>query len=184
MDDGDTVTMNLDNRNEWNVKVEITDVFYTTTYQLAVDKGIPIIFFDRGKRSVGVNCFPENDESFEVDGVDILRAIQYQSGDVQEISNFAVFNGYISDSATQVGFSIPLPKSMGNLTPTLTELKVNVRTADGGYIFSNSYSSTGYDIINDSSCTVALRKPMENMLSITIDRTTAGRTGRDCSSKL
>lgn len=176
MSDDSTVTMNLDNTQEWNVKVEITDLFYTTSYQLAVDKGIPIIFFDRSKRSVGVNCFPENDESFEVDGVDILKAIQYQSGDVQEISNFAVFNGYISDSATQIGFSIPLPKSMGNLTPTLTELKVNVRTADGGYIFSNSYSSTGYDIINDSDCTVVLRKPMENMLSITIDRTTAHDT--------
>lgn len=69
MADDSTVTLNLDNEQQWNVKVTVTDVFATTTYLINVDKGIPIIFFDREKRSVGINCFPQYDESFESDGL-------------------------------------------------------------------------------------------------------------------
>ena len=76
MADGATVTMNLDNTQEWNVKVTITDLFGTTTYQLSVDKGIPIIFFDRQLRSVGFNCFPTQEESVEASGL-ILDDIIY-----------------------------------------------------------------------------------------------------------
>ena len=76
MQDGATVTMNLDNTQEWNVKVTITDLFGTTTYQLSVDKGIPIIFFDRQLRSVGFNCFPTQEESVEASGL-ILDDIIY-----------------------------------------------------------------------------------------------------------
>lgn len=68
MADESTVTMSLDNTQEWNIKVTITDVFASTSYLLSVDKGIPLIFFDRQLRSVGVNCFPDNPESFEVGG--------------------------------------------------------------------------------------------------------------------
>lgn len=67
MADGATVTMNLDNTKEWNIKVTVTDVFATTSYILSIDKGIPIIFFDRQLRSVGINCFPSDDGSCEVD---------------------------------------------------------------------------------------------------------------------
>ena len=69
MSDESTVTMDLDNTKEWNIKVTITDVFATTTYLLAVDKGIPIIYFDRLLRAVGVNCFPDEEGSFATDGL-------------------------------------------------------------------------------------------------------------------
>jgi hypothetical protein len=59
----------LDNTKEWNIKVTVTDVFATTTYLLAVDKGIPIIYFDRLLRAVGVNCFPDEEGSFATDGL-------------------------------------------------------------------------------------------------------------------
>ena len=76
MSDRQTVTMNLDNTQEWNVKVTVTDLFASTSYILSVDKGIPIIFFDRQKRSVGINCFPTQEESIESDGL-ILDDIVY-----------------------------------------------------------------------------------------------------------
>lgn len=76
MSDMQTVTMNLDNTQEWNVKVTITDAFATTSYILSVDKGIPIIFFDRLKRSVGINCFPTQEGSIEASGL-ILDDVVY-----------------------------------------------------------------------------------------------------------
>lgn len=69
MADESTVTMNLDNTYEWNIKVEVTDAFQTTTYLLNIDKGIPIFFADRLRRSVGINCFPEEDNILAVNGM-------------------------------------------------------------------------------------------------------------------
>jgi hypothetical protein len=66
MADESTVTMTLDNTHEWNIKVEIADAFQTTTYLLNIDKGIPIFFADRLRRSVGINCFPEEDNILAV----------------------------------------------------------------------------------------------------------------------
>lgn len=62
-------TIQLDNTKQWNVKVIVTDKIGSTTYNLTVDRGIPLIFFDRLNRSVGVNRIPQGDESLEVDGV-------------------------------------------------------------------------------------------------------------------
>lgn len=62
------VTINLDNRYQWNIRVIVTDRIGSTTYNLTVDRGIPIIFFDRKRRSVGVNTFPNSDETLEVEG--------------------------------------------------------------------------------------------------------------------
>ena len=76
MQDEQTVTMNLDNTMTWDVKVTIVDVFATTTYLFSVDKGIPIAFFDRAMRSVGINCFPTEPESLESDGL-IIDDIVY-----------------------------------------------------------------------------------------------------------
>ena len=76
MSDESTVTMTLDNTQTWDVKVTVVDVFATTTYLLSIDKGIPIFFVDRQLRSVGINCFPSEEESLESDGL-IIDDIVY-----------------------------------------------------------------------------------------------------------
>lgn len=62
------VTVTLDNTKQWNIRVIVTDRIGSTTYNLIVDRGLPIIYFDRLKRSVGVNCFPSADNVLESDG--------------------------------------------------------------------------------------------------------------------
>lgn len=69
--DGITSQFTLDNLYSWNVQVLLEDRIGSTTYNLFVDKGLPIIFFDRLNNSVGVECFPTNTNSLEVDGVDV-----------------------------------------------------------------------------------------------------------------
>jgi len=72
LSDNVTTTLTLDNLYEWDVQVLITDRLGSTTYNLTVGKGMPIIYFDRLKRSVGVDCFPEQTESIELSGKKVL----------------------------------------------------------------------------------------------------------------
>lgn len=62
-------TINLDNSYQWNVKIIATDSLGSSVnYVLFVDKGIPLFFVDKDKNSIGINCFPVNDNSLEVNG--------------------------------------------------------------------------------------------------------------------
>lgn len=62
-----------DNQYKWDVQVTLVDAFGgTTTYNLSLNRGLPLIFFDVEKNSVGVNGFPANDDSFEVLGLSVL----------------------------------------------------------------------------------------------------------------
>ena len=64
-----STTINLDNSYQWNVRIVTTDALGTSIpYVLFVDKGIPLFFVDKDKNSIGINCFPVNDESLEVNG--------------------------------------------------------------------------------------------------------------------
>lgn len=75
LSDGVTSTLTLDNLYEWNVQVLITDLFGSTTYNLTVGIGLPIIFFDRLLHSTGFNCFPTGEKTVEVNGVNIERSV-------------------------------------------------------------------------------------------------------------
>lgn len=67
---------NADNTYSWDVKVILTDKIGSTTYNLLLYKGIPLMFWDRLLSSIGVNCFPSNQYSFALNGIDIIEAIQ------------------------------------------------------------------------------------------------------------
>lgn len=76
MNNHDTVTETLDNERDWFILVMVTDRFgsvVNTTYYLS--KGMPIIFFDKDKYAIGVNCFPAHDNTFEVDGAVLNRNV-------------------------------------------------------------------------------------------------------------
>ena len=64
--------MSKDKNYAWNYQIVIKDKFGTTTYNLTLAKGKFILFVDTKKLSVGVNCFPTNSESLEVNGVEVL----------------------------------------------------------------------------------------------------------------
>ena len=72
---GDNVTtqFSIDNTYAWNIKVTITDLLGTTTYNIFIDKGIPIVYFDRLNNSTGFNCFPKNQKSVEINGQNIMN---------------------------------------------------------------------------------------------------------------
>ena len=170
---GQTTVLSLDNTEAWNVKIIVSDKLDSTPYVLYVDRGQPIIFFDRLKTSVGINCFPQDSESLEVNGVNILDALFYKAGDTYSVSGRIVDNGYISNSSKQINFTITLPKSMANVTPTITDLKVNGRHVGGGYVFSSAYISAGYDVLADSNLTVSILSKQDDFITVLIESATA-----------
>lgn len=66
---GQTTTLTLDNAYAWDVQVMVTDIFSSTTYTETLQRGgTPLIFFDRLRSSVGINCFPQGTNTLEVGG--------------------------------------------------------------------------------------------------------------------
>lgn len=77
---GNTQTsFDIDNKFAWDIRVIVSDLIGSTTYNLFVDKGIPIVYFDRLLSSMGVNCFPKYDNSFEANGVSLSGKVLYNS---------------------------------------------------------------------------------------------------------
>lgn len=68
LSDNVTATFTADNQYEWDVQVVVQDNLATTTYNLTLGVGQPILFIDRTKRNVGVDCFPQSTNAFEVQG--------------------------------------------------------------------------------------------------------------------
>ena len=67
-----TEVISLDNSYAWTVKVTITDLFNgTATYTAYISRGMPIIYFDRLKSSVGINCFPQGTQTLEISGKEL-----------------------------------------------------------------------------------------------------------------
>ncbi len=67
------VTLSLTKNSAWDFKITITDKFGTTTYNAVLSRGRFIFFVDTQKLSVGINCFPVNSESLEINGIQVLE---------------------------------------------------------------------------------------------------------------
>lgn len=75
LQDNVQTTLILDNNYQWDVQVLVQDKIGSSTYNLSIDRGIPIVFFDRLLRSMGIDCFPVNGTSLEVNGIDIIQEL-------------------------------------------------------------------------------------------------------------
>ena len=68
MQDNVSQTITMDNDFAWDVQVVISDKFGSTTYNLTLNRGLPLAYFDRLRNSVGFNTLPGYDKSVEIDG--------------------------------------------------------------------------------------------------------------------
>ncbi len=77
--DNTQTSFEIDNKFAWDIRVIVSDLIGSTTYNSFVDKGIPIVYFDRSLSSMGVNCFPKYNNSLEVNGVCFSGQVLYNS---------------------------------------------------------------------------------------------------------
>lgn len=66
---------NVDNEYSWDVQVVLTDLFGTQTYNLVLSRGMPLQYYDFLRNSVGFNCFPQYDNSIEINGKKIWEIV-------------------------------------------------------------------------------------------------------------
>lgn len=69
--DGQQAQLSLDNSYAWDLKIIVADSLGSTIYNLVIGRGLPIWFLDRVLSSVGINCFPLQEGSLEVNGLRI-----------------------------------------------------------------------------------------------------------------
>lgn len=100
LQDDVTQQFTFDNNYAWDVQVLLEDAIGSTTYNLTLDRGIPITFFDRLKRSLGINCFPADAESLEVGGENIMNRIE----GFGEVCMSAPTNDWNTACGTRSGF--------------------------------------------------------------------------------
>lgn len=78
LEDNVTSVLDLDNEYAWNIQVLLTDrLGGSTTYNATLSRGMPIVYFDRLKSSVGFNCFPSRSQSLEVNGIGLSEVELY-----------------------------------------------------------------------------------------------------------
>ena len=162
--DSTDYNFNADNQYAWDVKVQLEDILGTTkTYTIikALDVGIPIVFYDIDKRSVGINCLPTHNESLEIRGKQIIDFI-YPVGaiymSVNSTNPSTIFGGtweQIKDKfLLSSGDTYSAGATGGEATHTLTTDEMpshnHTGTTDGGGGHSHSIPSTYYAYMNGS----------------------------------
>lgn len=76
LQDNVTSVIMLDNAYSWTIDVTLSDSLGgSASISATVSKGMPLVFFDRLKSSVGINCFPANNNSLEINGKTIYDLI-------------------------------------------------------------------------------------------------------------
>lgn len=89
-------TIQLDNTYDWNVKIIVSDRLSSTTYNITVQKGMPIVYYDRLKSSTGFNCFPAKENSVESQGLALDDVIYIGSQQLYDRYDFTATAGTVS----------------------------------------------------------------------------------------
>ena len=80
--DNVTSQVTLDNEYEWEIVITLTDSLGgTTSYTVYLSKGMPMVFYDTLRKSVGINCFPSKDGVLESPEFEMKVDSSAQSGD-------------------------------------------------------------------------------------------------------
>lgn len=139
LQDGVTYVLTLNNKYEWNVQVEVKDLFGSTIYNLTVGIGLPIIYFDRLLHSVGINCFPVDEKSLEVNGINLERNVMTRS-----------LSAAITDLAVNTYTIIPfdLTNSAGSKLTATNDGGIQIGSGISKILVSGMIS---YDTINSTS---------------------------------
>lgn len=62
-----TYTLSLDNTKAFDFRIIVSDLLGSTTYNLVQQQGLPILFIDRLRRSVGIGTIPQENNMLSVD---------------------------------------------------------------------------------------------------------------------
>lgn len=77
---------------------------------------------------------PINDKNLNANFSELEDALYYKDGDTYKLSSATYFNGQVSGGATQILFSIPLPKRLNKIKDIIVNsYDITIRKSTGGY---------------------------------------------------
>lgn len=135
----------LDNTCEWDVKVLVWDKYTTaeadkTVYNLRVGKGIPLVFFDKLKRSVSLNGYPDAENQLYINGNEKV------TGDMESLGRLG-FEGYKCKLFTVGPFSAACTTHSGSYDMYITsDRTLDISSAGFNhvyFVFSGGARNTG-----------------------------------------
>lgn len=133
--DNVTSVVNLDNNYAWTVAIKLVDSLGAqTTYSAYISRGMPIIYFDRLKSSVGINCFPKEEHSLEVNGVNMEKNVMTASLSAN-VTNLAVstYTKIPLDLSNGVGSKLTLQSDGGiKIGANVSKILVSARASIQG----------------------------------------------------
>lgn len=148
-------SFDVDNTYAWDIRVIVSDLLGSTTYNLFVDKGIPIVYFDRLLSSMGLNCFPKDEKSFSLNGKNVYKSLFYSAGETVTTDIVFYTSGTLTSGGQALAFTVFLPKSFDDVESiTINELKLNARCG-GNYTLASWFVDGGYDILTDNTIDVS-----------------------------
>lgn len=104
--------------------------------------------------------------------------VMYEIGEEMTIaSSWVILNGILTGSAKAIAFTIPTPKIMQDVAPTFKSLKLNGRSANGLFSFTDTAVTGGYDILKDDSIRVEVEVATGTLIGVKLTKKTGTFNG-------
>ena len=183
-------TFTIDNTYAWNVKVIVTDLLGSTTYNIFVDKGTPIVFFDRKLFSMGVNCLPTNEYSIESshlpidDVIYVGSQVLYDSYQMTTQTKQAVLGSYNYDLIQGLFNGITIPTAYTRAYRVTAQ--IHTQNSNLGSVWLNNIQSSTVNTWSNTSmrkiASTRVFKESEIVLEPTYNYTSKNGTNLYCDN--
>lgn len=174
--EGEEYVFSLDKNNAYIFEIVVTDALGSTfTNEYVLNKGVFPLFIDTVKNSVGINCFPAEEKSLEVNGINLLdlykcekNILLWQSGDGLKITvdsfgetdKFAlVVTGADNASVTPVYKVIRIKKGDNGVVTNWGELNLGLNSSvavSGNSIHINASQWSYFTVKAPLGCEITL----------------------------
>lgn len=141
LQDNTPSVVTLDNNFAWDITITAVDALNgRAVYSLTIARGIPTLFIDRIKSSVGINCFPEHEKSLESYDEIYEAGVKLEDKYLNNNSVIPITNGgtgadNAADALTNLGLTFPLSINQGGTGETsLTALLAAL-----GFVIGSDY---------------------------------------------
>lgn len=137
------VTATLDNAYDYDVRFIISDLFGSTTYNMVLAKGIPLMFFDRNLNSVGVNCFPSKANDIALNGSSVIESGSNANGNYVKFADgtmICYLNIEVTDQALNNAYGANLYQGSRTWTYPVQFIDDNVSVSCGQFQWGTSAS--------------------------------------------
>lgn len=149
-------TATFDNSYDYDFKFIVSDLFGSTTYNLVLAKGIPLMFFDRNLNSVGINCFPSKSNDIVVNGKSLLPVVLFTGNDLtpvtlsDSVANYTYIEIFYVDN-NSAGFNSTRIYNPNGKTVDLSIIEPSDSTANRTYIRRTAFAISGNTITPNTS---------------------------------